>query len=1315
MKCRNVILVLITVFICLFLVSIPTASSSALNAEPLPSQTDQQLLTDEIKLAILEAVAINNSYAKGGMVQDLQVTDIQISQDQQWATAWVVIYDPQVEALIPTEPGLAVTHYMNNQWEAYLSSGADWKNTITQVPDDLLSKDQKEMWLAMSLGATESISTQSGYFLPWHGGQTGYLSRSVGHDADFSTAHYAFDFYTPGTTVCPGGGTNASMGTEGLNFNIYASRAGTVWGWDDSVTNCDHSKVNFIVLRNIDDPSIFQLYMHLSQGSIPPALKTVGAPVARGQFIATADNTGASTGSHLHFQIEHQPNWPPANPYWNTSLSMTFDDVDINGGRPRVNPLDGPYCHDYDFCNVFRSTYVSGNYYLGDSTPPTGELNGVTSGQIVTTDSITLNGWAVDELSGLDYGQLVANFNGAWHNLGPHFNPDFEYTWDLCNPELSVNDGPISIALLLYDVAGNPAPRVGLSHFTKNYSCPAPPPVCLPSQDQVTLFEDPYYQGGCVLFDIGDFPTGPSLNLLGNDDAESILVGSNVVATLYSDENYSGHSQALLTNTAYMQYEWVTANTLSSMKVSSRGSIPQSPIPVNPVEAAVFREGDVIPFAWRNGGGALEYQLEIFLNANLFKTFPWQTEPVQYVDSLDEGAYQWRVRARNTAGVSLYSVFSNFSIQSPIVNPPVETVPYSDTMENTQAKWAREGFWNYIGNSGMSHSSNYSWWYQNEFGDYADVQPNSGSLTSPPFSITSAGYYLRFYYQYETETTGTKWDQRWVQVSVDGNPFINLVQLKDDPQISETNSWMLNKAIDLSSFAGHVIRIRYQFSTLDASANNFPGWGIDDFSITTTPPPVCNENRQDDTPAQAFILPYDQSIRSPGKICPNGDYDFYKFYGYTGDHIVADIDAMSENSLLDSYLYLLDTDGVSVLAENDDEIYGQKRDPLLNYTLPRDGTYYLKLKAWKHPLVGGNSYFYTIRLYEDHTKPGVTLSWPASDTYLPDTNMHITANINEQTNGVNRVEFYWHSTNWLSGYWEELGTDWDGSDGWTMEFNPIDESEGKDAAIFVQVIDMAGNLGGTGIWNLGIDKTAPVTELSALSPAQPSNAFLLEWIGLDNLSGIDFIELQEKMTADSWITLPRIEGIINQYWVIGEPGNSYSYRMHGVDFSGNSENYPAEAETTTAIPEADVICSAPDSYDTSANDNTPTTASMIFANEASQFHNFCNPLRSDFQNDEDWVKLLVTHDQRFIIHSIPKSSPTATIISLYAQDGTTLLAEAKPSLFGQSTFLFWTSDRDEMVYLRFHPLDERVIGNDVGSTISVKTGLWTYLTSIFRK
>jgi hypothetical protein len=1313
MKWKKVMILTVTILTCLFIFSVPRGISAGLYAEPIPTLESQTEISDQVEQAILDAIAINSSYIQGGMVTNLQVNDIAISQDQLWATAWVTYYDSQIEAILPTEPALAVMHKVNNEWQVFLPTDQGWEDSIYSIPEDLLSKEEKDMWVAMNQGVSESFPTQTGYMLPWHGGQTAYLSRSVGHDADFTTAHFAFDFYVPGGTVCPSGGM-LSSGTTGLNFDIYASRAATVWGWEDSVADCDHSNVNFIVLRNVDDPSLFQLYLHLAQNSIPSELKSVGKPVSRGQFIGRADNTGASTGSHLHFQVEHQPNWPTDNPYWSTALDVTFDDVDINGGRPRVSPLDPPYCKNDDVCDVFRQTYTSNNYYQDDFIPPIGELAGVSTGDIVISETLTLSGWGSDSESGLDYGQLIAYFNGDWHNLGTPFNPDFTYTWDLCAPELSVEDGAVSIAMLLYDNAGNPAPLVGLRHFIKNYTCPSPPPTCIPSQDQVTLFEDPYFQGGCVVFNIGNYPTGNSLNPIGNDDADSLLIGDNVLATFYSEENFVGHSQSFGADTGFMRYKWVADNTLSSMKVTSRSTIPLAPVLVSPMESTAFREGDVIPLSWFNGGGAVDFQIEIYKDTVLLRTIPWQSDPVVYVDSLGQGNYSWRVQGRNAGGVSNWSQKSTFSIESPIVIPPEWTVPYSDTMEDSQGRWTRNGFWSYISNPSMAHSGSRSWWYQNTYGNYSNGNPNIGSLTSPPIAISSFGYYLRFYYRYQTETQGLTWDQRWVQISVDAQPFMNLAQLYDDPQMPETSSWLRIKAIDLSGYAGHIIRIRFQFSTLDAFGNNFSGWGIDDFSITAEPPATCDDARDDDSAAQAFLLTYDPNITLPGQICPNGDYDYYKFYGDAGDRIVVDIDAMIDGSLLDSYLFLLDHDGQTILAENDDEVYAQKRDPLLTYTLTDDGEYYLKIRAWKHPLAGGNDLFYSIRLYEDHIDPVASITWPDSNSYLPDADMTVNADVSDVNKGVNRVEFYWHSSNWLPGTWEFLGTDYNGSDGWKIAFNPTGQPEGNNAAFSIKAFDLAGNLSSIGAWNLGIDKTAPVTEMKPLSATQPSNAFLLEWTAIDNLSGLDFVEIQEKMNNAIWLTLPTVDEIYENYWIIAIPGNSYSYRMHGVDHSGNSENYPSTAETSTTIPNASVICFAPDSFDTSGNDNSPVNASVINVNGATQIHNYCNPLSPDYQNDEDWIRFDAATAQHYLVVSTANSPQTATIISLYAQDGITLLAESVPQKFGENTALVWTSDRNESVFIRLTHLDGRVIGKDVATTVFVHAGEWTFLPMINR-
>ncbi|HEX9090928.1 MAG TPA: hypothetical protein VF831_05530, partial [Anaerolineales bacterium] len=299
-----------------------------------------------------------------------------------------------------------------------------------------------------------------------------------------------------------------------------------------------------------------------------------------------------------------------------------------------------------------------------------------------------------------------------------------------------------------------------------------------------------------------------------------------------------------------------------------------------------------------------------------------------------------------------------------------------------------------------------------------------------------------------------------------------------------------------------------------------------------------------------------------------------------------------------------------------------------------------------------------------------------------------------------------HSTNWLSGIWKYLGTDWNGSDGWSMHFNPSSEPEGTEAALYIQAYDMAGNWAGAAAWNLGIDKTPPTTAMKHLGATQPSNAFLLEWTASDNLSGIDYVELQEQMNSNgSWTTYPLIDESEVNHWIVGVPGNNYAYRLRGVDHSGNSETYPATAETGTSVPVADVICFAMDSYDTGGDDNSPARASLIYADGASQMHNYCNPLAANRQNDEDWIKLNVVQGVHYRIESLANSLPSASRISLYAQDGTTLIAETIPVSFGDNTYLMWAADRTAQVYIRLRHLDGRVIGNDVGATISVKTGI----------
>jgi hypothetical protein len=113
-----------------------------------------------------------------------------------------------------------------------------------------------------------------------------------------------------------------------------------------------------------------------------------------------------------------------------------------------------------------------------------------------------------------------------------------------------------------------------------------------------------------------------------------------------------------------------------------------------------------------------------------------------------------------------------------------------------------------------------------------------------------------------------------------------------------------------------------------------------------------------DSPAECTPIFFDVPITDP-TIDPAGDDDYYCFTGGGGQVIAADIDAWVVGSPLDPVLTLFDSDGATTLAENDD--YGGL-DSYLEYTLPHDGTFYLRVRSFGHPNYGGPDYIYSILL-----------------------------------------------------------------------------------------------------------------------------------------------------------------------------------------------------------------------------------------------------------------------------------------------------------------------------------------------------------------
>ena len=1251
----------------------------SLDSGPTPTPTSSTSpysgTASEVEGAILEAMALQRDTSITYLVYQVEVQNLVLSEDQTWASGWLVLKDPQTGEVIPTEPGLVLAEWDGTQWQVYLPTDPGWSTAVQAAPSDVLSPEEKAHLLAVNEAFMGALPTAPlrGYLLPWAEGITEYLGGSTSHDSYITSgnAHYSFDFFIPQTM-----------------FPILASKAGTVWAFRDTIPNGDPNTPNYIVLEDVTTtPTTYQLYLHLAQGSIPPSLRAKGAQVVQGQFIGTADDTGYSTGHHLHFQVEASPYM---DNYWGVSVDMVFDDVNINGGRPRRNDNvvnDFKYCtRPDDVCVNQRAAYVSANTPAGDVALPVGDLTNPPHGSLVEASTLSLTGWASDADSGLYSAQFRAYYGNVWYDIGPVFSgPNLSYQWDMCSA--NVPDGPVSLAIKAMDMDGNQAYLLGLRHVTKNYTCAVPPPpACEPGANQVALYASPNFTGACRLYGIGDYA---NIDNLGNNEVESIQVGGNVKAALYSRLDFLGRGETFVNDDINLSNNILNSNTASSMKVMSASSAPAIPALVWPAPRETYTATHSLSLGWTDAGGATQFQARL-TGPSGTSTTALQAESYWNLGSLSAGSYSWQVRADG----SDWSTARPFTIVSSSEVPPsAVTAPYSATMESDTSTWDATGLWHLSTTPIAAHSETHYWWYGGGAAgseNYNTTRP--GDLTTRPIQIPAAGYYLRFWYRYQTETSGKYWDQRWVQISADGGPYQNILQLMGDP----FDNWLRSPAIDLSAYAGKTIRVRFHFHALDTYHNDYQGWFIDDVGITQTPPPDCaNSAEPNNTPAQAVQVSYGQSISA--EICPGGDYDYYKFVGSTGDRLIADIDASILGSSLDSYLYLLDSDGKNVIAQNDDEVAFQRLDSLIGYRLPHAGTYYLRVKAWNHPSVGGNEYFYTLRLSTDVVDPTAAITYPLSNTYIPTVPFDITVSAQDNQSGVSRVEFFWHSSYWLNTPWKLLGTDWDGSDGWSLTFDPSSEIEQTQGAIYAMVYDGAGNVMGNGAWNLRIDRSLPVTAMKPLSATQPATAFKLQWSGSDSGPGLDHYDIQWQVDGGTWQDLAlSLDASVTSTWVVGQGGHTYSFHMRGVDRAGNAEAYPSSAETSTTII-AD-FCSAPDSFET---DNTSDSATEITLGNEGQVHNFCNPAASDRLNDEDWVKFNASAGKRYTVYTAPLAESAATSLVLYASDATTVLAQVSANTLGAPTTIHWIASQNGWVYIRIRHLDGRVAGNVVTYRVGI--------------
>jgi murein DD-endopeptidase MepM/ murein hydrolase activator NlpD len=1252
----------------------------------------------------LQQIAMAKSEVLAFVLFQPYIDHVIYSEDGVTALLWLGLRDPETSEVVDTEPGLAIAKVDNlqksldgvNNWNLTLQADMDWQTQFDTLPSDLVTDELRERFYVEPTSETKSTApVYRGYKLPWAGGVTHRITGSIGHfliynSCSEASCRFAYDFSSRTAT------TPATM------FPLLASKGGTVFRWRDSQPNNDPtSPGNYIVLKDESTtPTTYQLYLHMAQYTIPENLKMVGAQVLQGQFIGNVDDTGYSTGHHLHFHVH--TNYAS---YWGNSVDIRFEDVDTNDGTPRTCeevdrfPQYGTQCHRAIPGVREVNQYTSGNY---GAFPPTGDLILPSHGDVISDTTLMVGGWAQDDL-GIAKVQIIARPKGGdWVEVGPAMTGTTYMTEiSLCDARLP--NGPIDLAVRIFDIEGNQTRSIaGLRTIVNNAPCSQlPPPNCNPNDNQVALFTGKDYQGTCKLFGVGDYGTADTLGIIADNNVESLLVGNNVRAILYDrsstswpSTDYPTRNETFESNDPNLFDNRVNLNMVSSMQVQSRSTKPYNPVIAtifndfsrnNDTNALASSESYVIDF---NVRGATQFKAELTGPVN--KTLDWSKEVGWSVGSLPAGDYTLKVYGRNSAGESAVAT-KTFKV-NPTSLPAASavTAPVSFDFEASAQNWSGVPMW-YYATSPKGLNRTKVWIFNDNYpgavnpsSNLGDPNIGGGDLTSPPIVIPSTGtYYLRFDYFYQTENFFSYYDQRWVQISVNDGPFNNIMQLSLDAE----EAWLTSPGINLSAYAGKTIRFRFHMDIVDPFFNEGFGWMVDNVRVTTEAPVTCvNNSEPNNTFAQAMVYPDGGEIFS--KICPQGDLDYYRFTGFAGEEVELDIDAMAYGSALDPYLMFYDYKG-DLLAENDDVVYTEERDSYIKYTLPYTGDYYVLVKAWDHPRAGGDNYFYTLRVKRsgDFTPPQASFSWPATDL-IPQKPFYLKVDASDigvgtQT-GVQKVDFYWRNAN-INSNWVLLGSDTNGSDGWSALFDVAKYEPVLNGWLYAQVFDGAGNQHGILRIVKGYDLSVPSTTLAPISSPLATTYIPLRWTTNVPSSSIAYYDLQYQVNGSDWQDLKlKIPGSQTTYNFLGEMGKSYSFRVRSVDLSGNVEPYQDGTKSVVLI----TTCSV----DSNEANNVSTSATTLPIN-TSQPHNFCGT------GDVDWVKMAVVGGNPYMIFVSSRGGGASMNVEVYRNNGITLVKAYPATVFGQSQVVTFDAETNDTYYLKITPIDPKLAGNDVKYTV----------------
>jgi hypothetical protein len=377
--------------------------------------------------------------------------------------------------LLATEPGLVLAQRTEEGWLVLLPGDPGWEELLSEMPVEMLPLEKRPAPDHIALAPVTETLALTGYYLPYAAGTYRWLEGSISHfqsipDLGYPSCteefcRYAYDF------------------TDSWHFPLLASKGGTVYASRDSCTDGNTACTNYIVLRNANEGT-YQLYLHMANGTIPDKL-TNGTTVVRGQYLGDSDDTGYSTSQHVHFMVTNSVWVGGDGYYWGRSIDIRFADVAINNGIPRT-------CYEVTQFPIYDgATQCLGNrsdprnpandWFMSGNTgafPPTGTLTRPAAGITVTSGSnplMDVTATTSDDVR-VTAVRLVARLGGQWVEIGPRVTQQAQtnlYDWDVNLCDAGPLNGPIEVALRVWDHEGNVATALSPRTIQVDYACPA--------------------------------------------------------------------------------------------------------------------------------------------------------------------------------------------------------------------------------------------------------------------------------------------------------------------------------------------------------------------------------------------------------------------------------------------------------------------------------------------------------------------------------------------------------------------------------------------------------------------------------------------------------------------------------------------------------------------------------------------------------------------------------------------------------------------------------------------------------------------------